>query len=98
MKPNTRWIAGGAATLLVMVALGLGILAIPATQDTIFIHFVKRKLQAGSGPLLQGDDLKVLLCGTSAPLPIHIAHRAVPQSSQEASTTWSTQARAATGT
>ena len=46
---------------------GVGILAVPSVDDAIFTHFVRQQLRTGNDALLKDDDLRVLLCGTSAP-------------------------------
>ena len=46
---------------------GVGILVIPSVDDAIFTHFVTHQLRTGNDALLEGDDLRILLCGTSAP-------------------------------
>lgn len=53
--------------LAILLALA-GILAVPSVEDSLFEHLVERHLRAGDTRLFQDDSLKVLLCGTSAPV------------------------------
>jgi ribonuclease Z len=69
MKKKSKWLLGGTAVVLGALFAGIGILALPPVEDALFTHFVEHHLRTGSGGLLQGDSLKVLLCGTSAPYP-----------------------------
>jgi ribonuclease Z len=66
MNRTKRSILAGAG-LSVVVLVAAGLLLIPSVEDAVFEHLVEHHLRAGSGQLLQGDALKVLLCGTSAP-------------------------------
>ena len=57
--------------LAALVGAGLcavGVLAIPAVEDALFAHLVERHLRAGGESFFKDDALKVLLCGTSAPV------------------------------
>ncbi len=74
MRKVKRWLVRGALIASGVLLAGVGILAIPSVDDAIFTHFVTQRLRMGNDALLRGDDLRVLLCGTSAPFAD--AHRA----------------------
>ena len=67
MRKVKRWLVMGALVASGVLLAGVGILAVPSVDDAIFSHFVRRQLRSGNDALLKGDDLRVLLCGTSAP-------------------------------
>lgn len=67
MKQNTRcWLVRAGVALALVLAAG-GTLLIPAVQDRVFTLFVTQHLRTGNTPFFKDDNLKVLLCGTSAP-------------------------------
>jgi ribonuclease Z len=67
MRKVKRWLVMGALITSGVLLSGVGILAVPSVDDAIFTHFVMQQLRLGNDSLLKGDDLRVLLCGTSAP-------------------------------
>lgn len=67
MRKVKRWLVTGALVASGVLLAGVGILAIPSVDDAIFTHFVTQRLRTGNDALVRGDDLRVLLCGTSAP-------------------------------
>ena len=67
MRKVKRWLVTGALIASGVLLAGFGILAVPSVDDAVFTHFVERQLRSGNDALLKGDDLRVLLCGTSAP-------------------------------
>ncbi len=61
------WWIGGAVVAVAVV--GAGLLRLPAVQDAIVRRVVMHAVGASADELFQDDALRVLLCGTSAPLP-----------------------------
>ena len=64
---SSRALFGSGVILLGVLLVGVGMLAIPSIEDALFTRLVEHHLRAGDKDLLEGDSLKVLLCGTSAP-------------------------------
>ncbi len=58
---------GGAAILLAGTAFG--VLHIPAVQDKIFVAVVKSRVPATDSPYFADDGLRLVICGSSSPLP-----------------------------
>ena len=67
MRKVKRWLVTGSLIASGVLLAGVGTLSIPSVDDAIFTHFVRQQLRSGNDALLKGDDLRVLLCGTSAP-------------------------------
>src|SRR5262245_27547037 len=66
MRRTMWWLVG-----LAVVVAGIGFvgLRIPAVQDLLLRRIVARRMAAAGSGLFAGDALRVLLCGTSSPLP-----------------------------
>src|SRR6266404_94098 len=60
------WLVG---LTVVVAALGAGLLALRPVQDALMRRFVAHAVGASADQLFADDALRVLLCGTSAPLP-----------------------------
>src|SRR5262245_5574266 len=62
---------GWALLALVVAVLGLGTLALraPRVQDAIVARIARRRIGRDTSGLLAPDALRVLLCGTSSPIP-----------------------------
>lgn len=60
------WFAGAAVGL---VALAGGALLVPAVQQGLFLQAAKAGVGHNNNALMKDDALRVVLCGTSAPLP-----------------------------
>ena len=67
MTKKKRWLLSGGAVSLGILMAASAILLNPAVEDSLFTRLVERHLRTGNKTLLEGDSLKVLLCGTSAP-------------------------------
>ena len=67
MRKAKRGFVTGVLIASGVLLAGVGILAVPSVDDAIFTHFARQQLRSGNDALLKGDDLRVLLCGTSAP-------------------------------
>jgi ribonuclease Z len=65
MRRALLWLVG----LAVAAVVGAGALRIPAVQDALVRRIVARAVGASADRLFADDALRVLLCGTSAPLP-----------------------------
>src|SRR6266404_7965095 len=63
-----RWVPWLVAVIAVVVVVGAA-LRVPAVQDAIIRRVVARAVADSAGHLFADDALRVLLCGTSAPLP-----------------------------
>jgi ribonuclease Z len=60
------WLVG---LTLAVAAVGAGALCLPAVQDALMRRFIAHAVGASADYLFADDALRVLLCGTSAPLP-----------------------------
>ena len=63
-----RTLLSALAILLAAIACIAGLLAIPSVADSLFEHLVDRHLRAGAERFFEDGVMKVLLCGTSAPV------------------------------
>lgn len=55
--------------VVVVAVVAVGLLRMPAVQDALIRRIVARAVSDSGAPLFADDALRVLLCGTSAPLP-----------------------------
>lgn len=53
----------------IIATLGAALILSPALQDRLIERQARRVLAEGDGDLFAGDALKVVLCGTAAPIP-----------------------------
>jgi ribonuclease Z len=60
------WVIGSTVALAILGALAL---RVPAVQDAIMRRTIARAVAASADDLFREDALRVVLCGTSAPLP-----------------------------
>jgi ribonuclease Z len=66
MRRVLFWVIGVTSALAVLGAL---VLRVPAVEDAIVRRIVARAVGASADQLFREDALRVVLCGTSAPLP-----------------------------
>jgi ribonuclease Z len=66
MRRALFWVIG---LLLVLAGLGAVLLRVPAVQDRLVQRAIERGIAAATDDLFADDALRVLLCGTSSPLP-----------------------------
>jgi ribonuclease Z len=66
MRRALVWLVG---LMLALVVVGAGMLRIPAVQDVLIRRVIAHAVGDTADQLFADDALRVLLCGTSAPLP-----------------------------
>lgn len=64
-----RLLLGLIACALALALVGYLALGIPAVQDALVERVLERALQASADALFEDDALRVLVCGSSSPLP-----------------------------
>ncbi|HZP40859.1 MAG TPA: MBL fold metallo-hydrolase [Candidatus Binatia bacterium] len=67
MARRSAWLLASLVALL--LAGGLLLATVPAAQDAVLRRMVARRMRAAPRDLFADDALRVLLCGTSSPLP-----------------------------
>jgi ribonuclease Z len=66
MRRAFLWLVGA---VLVVAALCVALLQLPAVQDRVVERVLARAMDASTDALFEDDALRVLLCGSSSPLP-----------------------------
>jgi ribonuclease Z len=66
MRRALLWLVG---VVLVVAALGVSLFRVSAVQDRIVERAAARAMGSSTDDLFEDDALRVLLCGTSSPLP-----------------------------
>jgi ribonuclease Z len=66
MRRAFLWLMGA---VLLVAALGVVLFQLPAVQDRVVERALARAMDASSDALFEDDALRVLLCGSSSPLP-----------------------------